>query len=140
VVVSRAAQGDAAPPVPRNPTFDSGYRPHNINVYPQRPDRAYLGYIDGGVIILDISDKSHPREITRYNYSPPYNGFTHTAMPLFSRNLLIVTDECTNDNGKDWPKLAWCSTRATRRTWCRFQRCRCRRWKFSASAAAFRRA
>ena len=93
--------------MPRNPTFDSGYRPHNINVYPQRPDRAYVGYIDGGVVILDISDKSHPKEVSRYNYSPPYNGFTHTAMPLFSRNLLIVTDECTNDNGKDWPKLAW---------------------------------
>jgi hypothetical protein len=100
-------KGDAAPPVPRNPTFDSGYRPHNINVYPQRPDRAYVGYIDGGVVVLDISDKSRPREVSRFNYSPPYNGFTHTAMPLFSRNLLIVTDECTNDNGKDWPKLAW---------------------------------
>ena len=48
-----------------------------------------------------------PKEISRFNYSPPYNGFTHTAMPLFSRNLLIVTDECTKDNGEDWPKLAW---------------------------------
>jgi hypothetical protein len=28
-------------------------------------------------------------------------------MPLFDRGLMIVTDECTNDNGKDWPKLAW---------------------------------
>jgi hypothetical protein len=100
-------EGDAAPPLPRHPKFDGGYRPHNIQVYPQRPDRAYVAYIDGGVVILDISDKAHPKEISRYNYSPPYNGFTHTALPLFSRDLMIVTDECTKDDGIDWPKLGW---------------------------------
>jgi hypothetical protein len=100
-------EGDKEPPLPRHPTFDSGYRPHNIQWYPQRPDRAYVSYIDGGVVILDISDKSKPKEISRYNYSPPYNGFTHTAMPLFSKGLMIVSDECTKDNGEDWPKLAW---------------------------------
>jgi hypothetical protein len=100
-------EGDAAPALPRHPKFDGGYRPHNIQVYPQRPDRAYVAYIDGGVVILDISDKAHPKEISRYNYSPPYNGFTHTALPLFSRQLMIVTDECTKDDGIDWPKLGW---------------------------------
>lgn len=100
-------EGDAAPALPRHPKFDGGYRPHNIQVYPQRPDRAYVAYIDGGVVILDISDKAHPKEISRYNYSPPYNGFTHTALPLFSRGLMIVTDECTKDDGIDWPKLGW---------------------------------
>ena len=100
-------EGDAEPPLKRHPKFDSGYRPHNIQWYPQRPDRAYVAYLDGGVVILDISDKSKPKVVSRYNYSPPYNGFTHTAMPLFDRNLLIVTDECTKDNGEDWPKLGW---------------------------------
>jgi hypothetical protein len=100
-------EGDAAPALPRHPKFDGGYRPHNIQVYPERPDRAYVAYIDGGVVILDISDKAHPKEISRYNYSPPYNGFTHTALPLFSRGLMIVTDECTKDDGIDWPKLGW---------------------------------
>jgi hypothetical protein len=100
-------EGDTAPALPRHPKFDGGYRPHNIQVYPQRPDRAYVAYIDGGVVILDISDKSKPKEISRYNYSPPYNGFTHTALPLFSRGLMIVTDECTKDDGIDWPKLGW---------------------------------
>ena len=33
---------DNAPPPPRQPKFDAGYRTHNTNVYPQRPDRAYL--------------------------------------------------------------------------------------------------
>jgi hypothetical protein len=100
-------KGDSAPPPPRHPKFDGGYRPHNTNVYPERPDRAYVAYLDGGAVILDISDKAHPKEITRWCYSPPFNGFTHTVMPLFSRNLLIVTDECTKDDGIDWPKLAW---------------------------------
>jgi len=100
-------KGDKEPPVPRHPKFDAGYRPHNTNVYPQRPDRAYVGYIDGGAVVLDISDKAHPKEVTRWRYSPPYNGFTHTVMPLFERGLWIVTDECVKDNGADWPKLAW---------------------------------
>ena len=55
----------------------------------------------------DVTDPKHPKVVTRYNYSPPMNGFTHTAMPLFSRDLLIVTDECVQDDGKDWPKLTW---------------------------------
>jgi hypothetical protein len=100
-------KGDSVPPLPRHPKFDGGYRPHNTNVYPERPDRAYVGYIDGGAVILDISDKSRPKEVSRWQYSPPYNGFTHTVMPLFERGLLIVSDECVKDAGEDWPKMTW---------------------------------
>ena len=101
-------KGDAEGPLPRHPRFDGGYRPHNTNVYPQRPDRAYIGYIDGGTVILDISDKTRPRLVTRWRHSPPYNGFTHTVMPLFNKNgTIIITDECVRDGGEDWPKLAW---------------------------------
>ena len=98
---------DAEPPVPRHPRFDGGYRPHNISVYPERPDRAYMGYIDGGVVILDISDKAHPKEVSRLRISPPFNGMSHTAMPLIGRNLLVLADECNKDDGIDWPKLMW---------------------------------
>ena len=28
-------------------------------------------------------------------------------MPLFGPELLIVTDECTKDEGADWPKMTW---------------------------------
>jgi hypothetical protein len=94
-------------PLPRHPRFDGGYRTHNCAVYPERPDRAYVGYIDGGAVILDIKDKSKPKMVTRWRYSPPFNGFTHTVLPLFSRDLLIVSDECTKDDGKDWPKMTW---------------------------------
>lgn len=96
---------DAAPPM-RLP-IDSGFRAHNTNVYPERPDRAYLGYLDGGVYVLDIGDKSRPALVSAWNPHPPYPGFSHTALPLFSRELLIVSDECVLDDGKDWPKLTW---------------------------------
>lgn len=101
-------EGDDAPPPKRlDPAFDSGFRAHNTNVYPQRPDRCYLGYLDGGAFIMDISDLSNPKPISRFMNSPPFKGFTHTAMPLFERQLLVVSDETVQDNAADWPKLVW---------------------------------
>ena len=101
-------EGDAAPPPARLPRqFDMGFRTHNTNVFPERPDRAFLGYIDGGLIVLDISDLGNMKVVSQWNHSPPFNGFTHTVLPLFERNLWIVSDECVQDGGADWPKLVW---------------------------------
>ena len=99
-------QGDNVMPPPRHP-IDKGYRAHNCNVYPQRPDRCYLAYIDGGMYVLDISDKANPKRISSWTNSPPYTGFMHTVVPLFDRGLMLVTDESTENNAKDWPKLVW---------------------------------
>lgn len=101
-------EGDEAPPPPRLPKqFDTGFRTHNTNVFPERPDRAFVGYIDGGAVVLDISDMSNIKVVSQWNHSPPFNGFTHTVLPLFDRGLWIVSDECVQDNGADWPKLVW---------------------------------
>jgi hypothetical protein len=100
-------RGDEDPPPIRHTRFDAGFRPHNTNVYPERPDRAYVAYIDGGIVILDIADKAHPKMISRLDYHPPMTGFTHTVLPLFSRDTLIVTDEAVRPGGEDWPKPAW---------------------------------
>jgi hypothetical protein len=100
-------EGDAAPPPPRHPQFDTGFRTHNTNVYPERPDRAFVGYIDGGAVVLDIADMARPQVVSHWNHSPPFNGFTHTVLPLFDRRLWVVSDECIQDNGADWPKLVW---------------------------------
>jgi hypothetical protein len=101
-------KGDPDGPLKRHePRYDFGYRPHNILCFPERPDRAYVGYIDGGIVILDISDKSNPRLVSRVDYHPPFPGFTHTVLPLFDRGLLVVADEATGDEGADWPKLVW---------------------------------
>jgi hypothetical protein len=87
--------------------FDTGFRTHNTNVFPDRPDRAFIGYIDGGAVVLDISDMSNMKVVSKWNHSPPFNGFTHTVLPLFDRGLWIVSDECVQDLGADWPKLVW---------------------------------
>jgi len=101
-------EGDAEPPPKRHPEgSDFGFRAHNTNVYPQRPDRCYLGYLDAGMIILDISDKSNPKVVSRWDNSPPYVGFTHTVLPLFDRGLMVVSDESVVDDAADWPKLLW---------------------------------
>jgi len=101
-------EGDDAPPPARLPAqFDSGFRAHNTNVFPERPDRAYVGYIDGGACVLDISDRSRPRLAAHWNHSPPFNGFAHTVLPLVGRDLLVVSDECVRESGADWPKLVW---------------------------------
>jgi hypothetical protein len=98
---------DDADPPERHPRFDSGFRAHNVNVYPERPDRAYVGYLDAGVVVLDLADPAQPRQLSRLDHHPPLPGFTHTVLPLFGRGLLAVTDEAVRDRGGDHPKLLW---------------------------------
>jgi hypothetical protein len=102
-------EGDDAPPPARHqaPLLDRGFRAHNTNVYPQRPDRCYLAYLDAGMFVMDISDKANPKPICQWDNSPPYTGLTHTVVPMFERKLLLVTDESTTDAATDWPKLIW---------------------------------
>ena len=102
-------QGDNVAPPTRHTgaSLDTGFRPHNTNVYPERPDRVYMGYIDGGLITLDIADKANPKMVARWDYHPPNPGFTHTVVPFFDRDLLVVSDEATRNDGADWPKLVW---------------------------------
>ncbi len=101
-------ESDTEDPPTRHPQFDAGFRLHNANVYPQRPDRAYLGYIDGGFIILDISNMSQPQVVSHVDYHPPMTGFTHTVVPLFDRQLLVVSEEAIGSGDcADWPKLVW---------------------------------
>jgi hypothetical protein len=100
-------EGDAEPAPVRHPKFDAGFRAHNTNVYPRRSDRAYIGYLDGGAVVLDIADMARPRLVSRWDYHPPFPGFTHTVLPLFDRGLLVVSDEAVTDGGVDWPKLVW---------------------------------
>ena len=113
-------KGDACLPEclpPRNPKLDSGYRPHQVEVWPEQPDRAYVAYIEGGVFILDISGLAEvragrarsftPKVVGQAKFGPPYTGFTHTFQPLFNRGLALVSDEAVQDRCKDAPKLVW---------------------------------
>jgi hypothetical protein len=100
----------------RQAPVDHGYRAHSIEVYPEHPDRAYLGYIDGGQVILDISGLADvrrgaasfsPRLISRLKFQPPFPGFTHTVHPFFDRGVAIDIEETNKDLCQDAPKFVW---------------------------------
>ena len=48
-----------------------------------------MGYIDGGAIALDIGNPADIKLVSHWNHSPPFNGFTHTVLPLFERNVKL---------------------------------------------------
>jgi hypothetical protein len=113
-------KGDACLPgclPPRHAKFDDGYRPHQTEVWPDHPDRAYVAYIDGGAFTLDISGLAGvkaghattftPKVIGHASFSPPFTAWTHTFQPIFSRNLALASDESVKDNCADAPKLVW---------------------------------
>ncbi|HEX6468845.1 MAG TPA: hypothetical protein VF069_07080 [Streptosporangiaceae bacterium] len=96
--------GDKAPVPTPNPGVDSGCRAHNTDVFPDRPDRAYVGYIDCGLAVLDISDQAHPRPIAMLDDSPPGPGFTHTLQPIRGGRYIVATHEAIQDNCTDGAK------------------------------------
>ena len=54
---------------------------------------GYAAWRDGGLSIHDISDPARPTLLSRINWSPPFPGGTHTALPLPGRGLVVVADE-----------------------------------------------
>jgi hypothetical protein len=57
-------------------------------------DRAYLGLDDGGMVVLDVSDMTAPRTLSRLEWG---GGATHTCLPLPGRRLVVATDEQQHD-------------------------------------------
>ena len=57
-------------------------------------DRAYLGYDDANLVVLDVSDLRTPTQVAHVQWG---GGATHTCMPLPGRQLLVVTDEQQKD-------------------------------------------
>jgi hypothetical protein len=57
--------------------------------------RAYLSYGAAGMIVLDISDVSRPREIGRLDFSPPFHDVlgVHTVLPVPERGVAYVNSE-----------------------------------------------
>ncbi len=70
-------------------------------------DIAYASWRDGGLTILDVSDKTEPKLLAHKVWSPPFGGGTHSALPLHDRNLLIVADEATMNIDQDQMKYTW---------------------------------
>jgi len=76
------------------PTWPDGerYAAHHALI---SGDRAYLGYDDAGLVVLDVSDLTRPRLAASLRW--PGGGSTHTCLPLPGRQLVVVTDEQVTD-------------------------------------------
>lgn len=70
-------------------------------------DTAYGAWRDGGLVMMDVSDRTKPKLIKHHNWSPPFGGGTHNCLPLPDRNLLVVADEAVLDNCDDGIKYIW---------------------------------
>lgn len=71
-------------------------------------DRAYLSYYNA-MVILDISDLSQPRQISKLTFSPPFNvGIpVHTVFPMLDRKLAFVAGEATGTECQGEMPMAW---------------------------------
>jgi hypothetical protein len=56
---------------------------------------AYLSYGSAGMIVLDISDATKPREIGRLDFSPPFHSKfgVHGVLPLPEKGIAYVNSE-----------------------------------------------
>jgi hypothetical protein len=70
-------------------------------------DIAYAAWRAGGLVVIDIADRSSPRLISHKQWSPPFAGGTHNCLPLPDRNLLVVVDEAERDHQEDGMKPVW---------------------------------
>jgi hypothetical protein len=70
-------------------------------------DLAFGAWRDGGLTILDISDKTQPKLLAHRNTDPPFGGMTHSPLPLPDRNLLVVGDEATAPNCSEGLRYIW---------------------------------
>ena len=98
--------GDSAPPPPRV-SRDAGIRMHSLTIPAERPDRAYVGWIDGGWVILDIGDKAHPKTVAHRSWQSLDNGFAHTVLAIPSRGIAVQSEEAIGNKCEDWPKRSW---------------------------------
>jgi hypothetical protein len=97
-------------------------RAHNIQVYPDRPDRAYVGYFGAGWMILDISGLSDvkagrartfvPKVVSRITTGPAFPVNSHTLQPIPGTTLAWAGDEAVNVQAGPQkcvrsPKMLW---------------------------------
>jgi len=78
------------------PTLEPGRRValhHMLTAVVSNHTLGFGAWRDGGLTIHDLTDPATPRLMAHTNWSPPFPGGTHTALPLPGRNLVVVADE-----------------------------------------------
>jgi hypothetical protein len=77
----------------------------------RRGDRLYVSYWHAGWAILDISDISKPKLISRVTWQPPFAHPTHTCLPVPFKvkgmDVLVVADEDVAKTREAGPAFAW---------------------------------
>ena len=66
-------------------------------------DRAYVGFWDSGMVILDISDLDDIGVVSHLQWE--VGGHTHTALPMPGRDIVVVTDEALSNNCEGDPHM-----------------------------------
>lgn len=69
-------------------------------------DIAYGAWRDGGLVLLDVKDKSAPTMISHTGWQPFASG-THSALPLIDRGLCVVANEATLDRDQEDMRYTW---------------------------------
>jgi hypothetical protein len=66
-------------------------------------DRAYLPYGAAGLVILDISDVTRPRQVSRLEIGGAFSSMIamHTAIPRPARGLLLVNTEAIAERSQE---------------------------------------
>jgi hypothetical protein len=89
--------------------LDTPYGFHGPAMVSPDGTKLILGF-SPGVIVLDISDPSNPKEIGRLDFSPPFNNAAaqavHSVLPLWDRHLLCVSSEPDIDDCNEGLNLA----------------------------------
>jgi hypothetical protein len=68
---------------------------------------GYAAWRDGGFTVHDLSDPTNPKLLSHRNYSPPFGGGAHTALPLPNRKVLVLADEATTVNCEGGLAYTW---------------------------------
>jgi hypothetical protein len=64
-------------------------------------DRCFVGCVDWGWALLDMTSWSQPRLIRRQTFYPPFGDMLHTALPLPGRHLVVCTQEALHGDDRD---------------------------------------
>ncbi len=70
-------------------------------------DIAYCAWRDACMVVVDVADRTDPKQIVHRNWAPPFGGGTHNCLPLPDRDLLVVLDEAVLDGMEDGIKPIW---------------------------------
>lgn len=72
-----------------------------------KDDLAAAAWRDGGMSLIDVSDRHNPKFLSHDNPCPPFAGHTHNTLPLLDRGLMFVVEESQADNCEDGIKRNW---------------------------------